>query len=109
MTGSFQYYFEQIRDHSSLAPDEARVDRTREVITARLTKLMMMQNLRLSLFLFYSPTDRDGYARPSMGYSFNDEWNASLGGNIFFGDTRQTFFGQLENNSNAYLSVRRHF
>ena len=69
----------------------------------------MMQNLRLSLFLFYSPSDQDGYIRPSLHYSFNDEWKASLGGNIFFGETNETFFGQLENNTNAYLSIQRYF
>ena len=109
LTGSFQYYIEQTRDYSAIESSEARPDRTREVLTARLTKLMMMQNLRLSLFLFYSPSDQDGYIRPSLHYSFNDEWKASLGGNIFFGEANETFFGQLENNTNAYLSIQRYF
>jgi hypothetical protein len=109
LTGSFQYYIEQTRDYSAIGISNGLPDRTREVLTARLTKLMMMQDLRLSLFVFYSPSDQDGYARPTLNYSFNDEWKASFGGNLFFGETQRTFFGQLENNSNAYLSIQRHF
>jgi hypothetical protein len=68
-----------------------------------------MQTLELSLFTFYSPTDRDAYFRPRATYDLTDEWTLSGGLNIFVGEDEHTFFGQFENNSNVYAALRYSF
>lgn len=110
LTGSFQYYVERIADYDSLLdalPNETRApDRSRTVFTARLTRLLMMQDLRLSLFAFYSPSDNDAYLRPSVSYSINDYSKISGCANLFYGKRRDTFFGQFEDSSNVYISFK---
>jgi hypothetical protein len=69
----------------------------------------MRQDLRLGLFVYYSPSDEDGYIRLNARYRLDDAWVVDAGANGFFGNQEQTFFGQLENNSNLYLGVRYNF
>lgn len=113
LTGSFQYYAEQRSGHSAFVsqlPDGATApDRTRHLLTMRLTKFAMMQNLQLSLFTFWSPSDRDGYLRPNILYKIDDNWSIGGGANLFFGKEQSTFFGQFENNTNGYLFGRYGF
>lgn len=113
LTGSFQYYIEQIADYDNLlaglSSGQVVPNRTRTLLTARLTQLLMRQDLRLSLFAFYSPSDNDVYLRPQVSYRINDLWKVSGGANLFHGKKRHTFFGQFEESSNAYFAVRRSF
>lgn len=113
LTGGFQYNLERTLDYGALirtAPAGAPLpDKNRHVVTLRLTKMMLNQNLTLSLFNFWSPSDSDGYVRPKANYKINDHWTAEAGGNIFYGESRDTFFGQLEDNTNIYVSLRRSF
>jgi len=110
LTGSVQWYVERMQDYSayvdSVPEGSTKSDRTRHVLTLRLTKSLMMQDLVLSLFAFYSPTDDDAYLRPTIKYSINDHWDVSAGGNFFFGKSESTFFGQFEKNTNVYSSLR---
>ena len=69
----------------------------------------MNQNLRISLFLFYSPTDQDAYLRPNANYKINDYWIAEIGGNVFIGEKDESFFGQFEDANNVYASIRYGF
>jgi hypothetical protein len=69
----------------------------------------MNQNLTLSLFTFYSPSDEDAYLRPKIQYKIDDHWSAEIGGNIFVGEEDHTFFGQFEKNTNVYGGVRYSF
>ncbi len=115
LTGSIQYYLEHMMDYEAYRNavftrilGEPR-DENRHVITIRLTKLLMNQNLRLSLFAYYSPSDSDAYLRPNVSYKVNDHWTVEAGGNLFSGAWDQTFFGQFENNSNVYAGVRFSF
>lgn len=112
-TGSVQYYLERMIDHDALLKalpsNSPKKDENRHVITLRLTKLMMNQNLTLSLFNFYSPSDEDGYLRPKINYKFTDAWQGEIGGNIFYGSKDHTFFGQFEDNSNFYMALRYGF
>jgi len=116
LTGGFQYYAEQLLDYGgyrrSLAPmagaGTAR-DELRHVVTVRLTRLLMSQNLRVGVFAYLSPSDRDAYLRPEVSYAWNDRWTVGAGGNWFLGEDQHTFFGQFENNSNVYASVRASF
>ena len=79
------------------------------MISLRLTKLLMNQNLTLSLFTYYSPSDRDAYLRPTVTYKVDDHWTVECGGNLFFGASSTTFFGQFEGNTNVYLATRYSF
>ena len=111
-TMALQYYIEQLLEYSryrdSLPSGPAR-DRERQLLTLRLTKLLMNQNLRCSLFTYYSPTDSDVYMRPNVNYKVSDNMAVEFGSNIFFGDYPHTFFGQFQNNTNMYVGLRYSF
>jgi hypothetical protein len=113
LTGGLQYYVENMLDYSAyrrtLPDDAAAADEYRQVVTARLTKLLLSQNLRVGIFVYYSPTDKDAYLRPNVNYKLDDHWIAEVGGNIFIGENAATFFGQFENNNNLYASLRYGF
>ena len=108
-----QYYLEHMQDHGSylatLPPGQVPADEDRSVLTLRLTRLLMNQNLTLSLFIYYSPTERDAYLRPNVHYKVSDDWSVEAGGNIFAGKENHTFFGQFEGASNLYIGTRRGF
>jgi len=112
-TGAFQYYLEHMMDYDAYRRTlpfimETR-DENRHVFTVRLTKLLMNQNLILSLFTYYSPSDADAYLRPKATYKVNDRWTVEAGGNVFLGASAKTFFGQFEDNTNLYASARLSF
>ncbi len=112
-TASVQYYLESMVDHrsyhASLPPGMESKDKNHHVFTLRLTRLLMNQNLILSLFTFYSPSDRDGYLRPNVTYKASDHWTLSAGGNLFFRNSEATFYGQFHSNSNVYAAIRYSF
>lgn len=111
-TMGLQYYVEQMMDFGaykrSLTAGSAR-DEYRHLTTVRLTKLLMNQNLKLSLFTYYSPSDKDAHLRPNVHYKVNDNLAWEAGANIFFGDYPNTFFGQFANNTNIYTGLRYSF
>ncbi|PQA89525.1 hypothetical protein [Hyphococcus luteus] len=113
LTAAIQYNGEVISDYaalkSSLPPGASAPDRMRHVVTLRLTKLMLNQNLTLSGFNFWSPNEKDGYFRFRASYKLTDAWLAEAGGNIFYGADNNTFFGQFENNTNLFVGIRRNF
>jgi len=80
-------------------------DEVRHLLTSRVTKLAMDENLTLSAFGFYSPTDEDAYVRLSASYKYSDEVTITAGGNIFTGKHENTEFGQFQKNDNAYLKL----
>lgn len=98
LTGAAQVYLEQVDDSDN-----------RQVVTLRLTQQLMNQNLTLSAFNFYSPTDEDGYLRLNGNYKINDAWAAEIGGNLFYGNEATSFFGQFEHNSNVFVALRTSF
>lgn len=108
-----QYYLEHMLDfaayRAALPEGMPPADENRHVLTLRLTWLGLHQNLRLSLFTFYSPSDNDAYLRPSASYRIDDHWTASIGANLFMGESERTFFGQFEDATNAYASLRYGF
>ncbi len=112
-TASAQYYLERMMDYDeyreNLPAGMVQKDKNRHMLTLRLTKLMMNQNLELSLFNFWSPSDADGYLRPKATYKLDDHWTASIGANVFYGQRRDTFWGQFEDNSNIWASIRYGF
>ncbi len=112
-TAGVQYYMEQVLDYNRYEDNQPagmpKRDEFRHLTTLRLTKLLMNQNLRLSLFTYYCPSDEDVYLRPIANYKASDNLSVEVGSNIFFGDEAYTFFGQFEDNTNAYLAVRYSF
>lgn len=110
---TIQYYLEHMQDYgpytTALKPGQDARDRDRHVTTIRLMKRALNQNLTLSLFAYYSPSDEDFYIRPSAAYMISDNWSASAGANIFNGSSPYTFFAQFEKNSNVYGSMRYSF
>lgn len=113
LTAAVQYYLEWIQDHDSMRLDPAMLgtapDEMRHLLTLRFTKQAMEQKLTLSWFNYWSPSDEDGYARPSVKYKLTDAWELGGGANWFWGKRDHTFFGQFEKNSNLYVSARYSF
>lgn len=108
-TAGFQYYLEWMADYDDYEKtigDAPKKDKHRHVLTLRLTKLLMNQTLKLSLFAYYSPSDEDAYLRPKVHYKLTDAWALEAGGNIFLGSDDHTFFGQFQDNTNAYAGIR---
>ncbi len=112
-TIALQYYLEYMRDYSdykNTLPEGIPLrDEDRHVTTMRLTRLLMNQNLTLSLFVFYSPSDTDLYIRPKISYKINDYWTTEIGGNVFFRENDSTFYGQFHKNSNIYMGLKYGF
>jgi hypothetical protein len=111
-TAGLQYYVEQLLDYANYraaAGAGPTRDRYRHLLTLRLTKLLMNQNLRCSLFGYYSPSDQDMYLRPNLNYKASDNISLEVGANIFGGDYMHTFFGQFEDNTNIYGAIRYSF
>jgi hypothetical protein len=112
-TAGLQYYVEQMLDYDAyegtLFPGSPARDEFRHLTTLRLTRLLMNQNLRLSLFTYYSPSDEDVYLRPIANYKASDTLMYEVGSNIFFGDQPHTFFNQFHYNSNLYAGIRYSF
>ncbi len=113
LTGAIQFYIERIQDYGAyrdtLPAGQPSRDRTRQVITTRLTWLTLNQNLTWSLFAYMSPTDQDIYARPKVSWKASDQLLIEGGMNLFGGADQRTFFGQFEDTSNAYIAVRYDF
>ena len=108
-----QYYVEYMFDYDTyrgaLPPGQTARDEARQVVTLRLTKLVLGQTLTLSLFGYFSPTDQDAYLRPSAAYKASDNLLLEAGAQGFTGRRPDTFFGQFENDSSVYAAVRYSF
>lgn len=112
LTGAVQFYVEWIRDMEALLEADTSgypPDEFRQVITLRLTSSLMRDNLILSWFNYWSPTDQDYYLRPAVSYRVDDHWTLSGGANLFAGDEPNTFFGQFEEASNLWFRLRYGF
>lgn len=111
-TATLQYYVEQMLDYAGYREnqhDGAPRDELRHVLTLQLVQLLMNQNLELALSAYCCPSDQDAYLRPTIQYTCTDHLTLEGGGNIFLGESRTTFFGQFENNTNLYIAVRYSF
>ena len=112
VTLGLQYYLEWLQQYDALlenAPDpDSAPNETRQMATVRLTWRLMQDTLTLSLFGYVGLGDGDTHWRPSATRQLTDAVEITAGANIMTGPN-DTFFGQLENNSNAYLRVRYSF
>ena len=117
LTIGVQYYLERMLDYDeSIAaleamqiPTNTAREEDRHTVTLRITYMLMNQNLILSCFTRYSPSDEDVYVKPVATYKISNHWEASLGANIFGGNDMYTFLDQFENNNNMHASLRCSF
>lgn len=112
LTMGLQYYLEWTQDHDELVANSAtpqfEPNEIRHTVTTRLTYRLRQETLMFSLFGFFSPSDEDGHLRPSLTYKWSDAVTLTAGANIMLGDDA-AFFGQLKDNSNAYIRLRYSF
>lgn len=112
-TLGLQYYGEYMHDYSeyekNLPTGFPKEEKLHDFITIRLTQFLMHQNLRLSFFSFYSPSDKDYMLNPEVKYNFSDHIWAAVGANIFGGGREWSQFGSLDRNDNLYMQVRYEF
>ncbi|RMF19338.1 MAG: hypothetical protein D6761_00615, partial [Candidatus Dadabacteria bacterium] len=78
-------------------------------LTLRLRQQLLQDRLTLGLFAFVSPTDVDGYLRPTINWQPVDAVALTAGANVFAGRDAWTMFGQLEDNTNVYARLRYSF
>lgn len=108
-----QYLYEQILDYdnykAALLNNDFFWDEHRHLLALRISRLLMSQTVKLSLFSFYSPSDEDVYLRPALNYNITDRWKITLGANLVWGKDDHTELGQMERNSNIYTRVRYSF
>ena len=113
LTGSIQYYLERRLDYdqyvASLPANAVRDTQNRHLLTVRLTKFLRSQDLKLSLFNFYSPSDKDGHLRINLVYKITDNLKIEAGGNVFYGPDDHSFFGQFKDVSNIFTAVHFDF
>lgn len=112
LTFATQYYAEWMQDYAAYQrtlPAGIARDELRHYLTLRLTRLLMNQNLVLSLFVRYSPSDDDAYLRPTVTYKISDAWTFTTGANVFLGSQDYTFLGQFQKNTNLYTALRYSF
>ena len=112
-TVGLQYYLEWLAKHDRLAANspnpDAEPEEQRHTLTLRLGYRALQDKLNLSLFSFYSPSDKDSFLLPKINYRWNDNFSGELGANIFSGSEQHTFLGQLQKNDNVYLRFRYSF
>lgn len=113
LTLGLQYYQESIVDYeqylSRPAQQQKIADEHYRLGTVRLTQFLLNRDLRLSLIVFHSPTDKDQYFRAVAQYRVDDHYLVTAGANLFDGRDRDTFYGQLQDNSNVFLALRRYY
>jgi len=110
LTMNGQWQVEYMLDHNIYEMQNAGAgmhvrDKMRHLLTSRITKLLVDELLTLSAFVFFSPTDEDGYARFTVSYKYSDEITMAVGGNVFEGKHDSTNYGQFQKNDNVYLKV----
>jgi hypothetical protein len=108
-----QYYLEYTLQHDELIASspwpQFEPHEFRHLVTVRLTQLLVMDTLELSLFVFFSPDELDTYIRPRITYKIIEPLALVVGANLMFGRDDYTFFGQLEENTNVYVRLRYSF
>jgi len=110
LTANLQWQADFMMDHDKYVAEREGSgmyirDEVRHLVTSRITRLLMDENLTLSGFVFFSPTDEDWYARVSAAYKYSDEITLTVGGNAFDGKDESTEFGQFQLNDNVYLKM----
>ncbi len=109
LTGSIQFQLERQNEFDPALSYSPTDKQTRTLWTAQLYYRLMQDTLSLQWFTFYSPSENDGYSRVKVSYQPIENWQLTGGINYFWGKQKTTFFGQFEDASNAYLTIRKYF
>ncbi len=113
LTLGFEYYVELMTDYtlykSTLPPGFPARKEYRHVVVLQMVKLLYKQNITLQLYGYVSPSDKDTYVRSSLDFRLDDHFTLTTGANLFTGVDDNTFYGQLESNSNVYMGLRYGF
>lgn len=80
----------------------------RHLVSLRISHQALRDRLNTSAIAFYSPNQHDRWLRITVSHRLSDEWLTGATANLFGGRVDR-FFGQLEDDSNAGLWVRRQF
>ena len=108
-----QWYGIHMMDHEAylegVQEGGPEFEELRSYYTGRITKMAMDQNLVLSLYGYFSPSDSDWHLRPSLSYKLTDTVGATVGANLMDGDDPWTQFGQFAGNGNIYARLRYSF
>ena len=94
---------------STLPPGFPARKEYRHVVVLQIVKLLYKQNITLQLYGDVSPSDKDTYIRSSLDFRLDDYFTLTAGANLFTGADNNTFYGQLESNSNVYVALRYGF
>ncbi|WP_444998303.1 hypothetical protein [Aliikangiella sp. IMCC44359] len=113
LTLATQFFLEKTLDYQKLRENvlagQDLPHKNRSIMTWRLTDLSLQQKLVNSLMLFYSPTDKDYYLRYSSRYQYNDGLSLTAGINWLDGRNENSFFAQLQDNSNMFMRFELNF
>ncbi len=113
LTAAVQYYAEYMHRYGAyeghLPAGLPKDRRLSQLVSLRLTQLLMHQTLRLSFFSFWSPSEGDYLINPEVRYSFTDSVWAAAGAVIFGGGEAWSRFGQLDEDDNLYIQLRYEF
>ncbi len=113
LSASLQFYVEKMADYhaykQALAGPAGQARAWRQVYTLRLTEQRLRGNWTNSLFVFYSPSERDYFVLPEVRYRLSDTLHAALGGRVLGGQSEPGFFAAIEENSNVYARLRLNF
>jgi len=113
LTANLQWQLDYMLDYDAFTAQQPQAlfirDEVRHLLTSRLTKLAWSENLTLSAFGFYSPSDEDAYIRLAASYKYSDEVTMAVGGNMFSGRHVNTEFGQFQKNDNVYLKLTYYY
>jgi hypothetical protein len=109
LTVNMQYQNETMLDYdryvSGLQPGMIQADESYHLITSRIMKLLRMETIKVSAFVFYSPSEEDVYGRFSIDYKHTDALTLTVGANVFHGKHDYTDFGAFQKNDNVYAKV----
>jgi len=109
LTANIQYQNKYMIDHDIFVenhtPPTPEADEFYHLVTSRITQLMFMETMTVSVFGFYSPSDEDFYGRFLISYKYTDALTLGVGGNIFEGKNDYTDFGSYKKNDNVYVKV----
>ena len=113
LTIGAQYYTESLMDYEAyknfLPAGFPVQDKTRHLLTVRLTQFLKYQTWKISFFGLYSPSDQDALLIPEVWHAFTDRLSATVGANIFAAQHQTTFLGQFRRNDNVYIVFRFDF
>lgn len=98
-----QFIQKIILDHDEFFLDE----QYQNMITVLIHKSVLRETLHLDLFSYIGLNDADALIRPTVAYDISDGLKATLGANIFLGDSG--YFGQFDDNDMVYVKLSYSF